>query len=187
MAISSTFVNRPPTTITGPFEFTITATNTGPQGDDFAFEAVAIDPATGEQVTRIWSTNVYIQSGQTRELTFSLLGTRDLDIPDGQYDLNVLYGDYPTPTNWKSAINTTVEFALSGSGGTTDPAPGDDDSPSDSPGSQPQPGDSDSGTNPALILGGIGALAGLGYAMTRDGNQNVPSTTVRRTRSSNEQ
>ena len=173
MAINSTLVEEPPTTITGPFEFTITATNTGQISDDFAFEAVVIDPATGEQVTRIWSTNVFISSGQTRELTFSLLDSRELDIEDGQYDLNVLYGDYPTPTNWKSAINKTVTFSLGnnggGSGGGGSGGNGGNGDSGENGGSQ-QPADPDSGLSPAVLLGGLGVIGGVGYAMTKRGN-----------------
>lgn len=117
MAIQAQFVNSPPDTITGPFSFTVTVTNDGASADDFSFEAVLINPATGEQAARVWSTNVFIGAGESRDLQFNLVESRNLQVSDGTYDLNVLYGDYPTPTNWKSAINTTVEVALNDTGG----------------------------------------------------------------------
>ena len=111
MAIRANFINEPPSTITGPFEFSVEATNNGNVSDDFSFEAVLINPATGEQEAKLWSTNVWMPAGETKELRFQLAGTRELSVPDGTYDLQVLYGDYPIPTNWKSATNTTVEVS----------------------------------------------------------------------------
>jgi len=163
MAIQAQFVTEPPSTITGPFQFTVSVTNTGAVGDDYAFEAVLINPATGEQAARIWSTNVWMPAGETKELTFYLQETRELDVEDGTYDLNLLYGVYPSPTNWKSAINTTVSVALSGGGGG---GGGGDTDPTDGGGG----GDGGGGTdktiwdriseNPAPFVGGAVLLAG---------------------------
>lgn len=113
MPIEAQFINSPPSTITGPFEFSVEATNTGSMGDDFAFEAVLTNPNTGEQAARIWSTNVWMPAGSPKELVFTLAATRNLTVPDGQYELKVIYGSYPAPSNWKTAVSKTVQVSQS--------------------------------------------------------------------------
>jgi len=182
MAIQAQFVTEPPQEITGPFEFTVAVTNNGQFGETYSFEAVLINPATGEQATRLWSTNVWLSAGATKELTFRLAETRSLSVSDGTYDLNVLYGVYPTPTNWKSAVNTTVNLNLSGGGGSGSP-PGNGD------GGDGIVGGGESGSaetfwdnianNPTPYVGGAVALVGIAYATNKgsDGIKRVPKTT----------
>jgi len=117
MALEGGFTERPPDTITGPFSFKAQARNTGPVGEDYTFEAVLIDPSTGEQATRLWTANTWVGGGETVELTFYLQENRELEIPDGQYDLQVLYGNYPSPDTWLSLANTTVTLDLQSDGG----------------------------------------------------------------------
>lgn len=123
MAIIGGFIEPPPQTITGPFEFKVQAKNNGTIGDQYAFEAVLIDPATGETEASIWSTNVWISAGSSKELNFYLAETRDLSVPDGQYDLNVLYQTYPSGGAKRSLANATVtvDTQSEGGGGGTDP------------------------------------------------------------------
>ena len=181
MAIQAQFVTEPPQSITGPFEFTISVTNNGEFGDNYSFEAVLINPATGEQATRLWSTNVWLGSGETKELTFRLAETREIDVSDGTYDLNVLYGVYPSPTNWKSAVNTTVTLNLTGGGG-GDPTNGGENGGDSTDGSQPSQGETiwdRVSNNPTPYVGGAVVLAGVAYASNRKssgyGEVNRPS------------
>lgn len=166
MAIKGQFKTEPPSKITGPFSFTVTVTNNGAVGDDFSFEAVLIDPATGEQVTRIWSTNVYLGSGKSKDLNFQLAKTRELKVDDGTYDLQVLYGGYPIPTNWKSAVNTTVEVALqdSGNGGNRTNGGNGGKGRNGNNG-----GGSNEGSSTTTIAAIVGAV-GLGYVLSRQGD-----------------
>jgi len=117
MALEGGFTKRPPDVITGPFDFKAQANNTGLTGKTFAFKAVIINPGTGEILADLWSTNVWIGSGGSRELSFYLAESRELSIDEGTYDLQVMYGDYHAPDTWMSLANKTVEVNLDGSSG----------------------------------------------------------------------
>lgn len=111
MSLDGGFTERPPNTITGPFEFRVQATNNSNSGETYSFEAVLINPSTGEEAAQIWSTNVFFEAGGTKDLVFQLAETRELNIPDGSYDLQVLYETYPSGTQ-RSLANKGVQVDL---------------------------------------------------------------------------
>jgi len=148
MTITGSFITEPPDTINEAFTFKteVTRSESGSQtGGTVKFRAVLLDQS-GTVQTRIWSVNVFLAQGQSKEINLNLAESRNLNIPTGSYTLAVQTANYPAGDNWQTLVSKQVSVTDQVTGGN-----GDDPNGSNN-------GSLGIGTRQLLLLAGIGAI-----------------------------